>query len=215
MRDTIRLTGVRARGHHGVFDHERADGQDFVVDVAVEVDARTASGSDDLADTVHYGVLAEQVVAEIERDPVDLIETVAERIAAAVLTHRAALATEVTVHKPQAPITVPFDDVSITIRRSVQEAGNATTDKKGMWADSSFEDLVQYNDGFRTQLFGDAEQIAERIIAYKKRGVDLFLLGFLHFQEELERFGETVIPIVRELEADLARTGDPIGVAAR
>ncbi len=98
-------------------------------------------------------------------------------------------------------------------RKSVQEAGNATADKKGMWADSSFDDLVQYNDGFRTQLFGDAEQIAARIIEYKKRGVDLFLLGFLHFQEELERFGETVIPIVRELEADLARTGDPIGVA--
>ena len=100
-------------------------------------------------------------------------------------------------------------------RRSVQEAGNSTADQKGMWADSSLEDLVQYNDGFRTQLFGDAQQIAERIIEYKKRGVDLFLLGFLHFQEELEHFGETVIPIVRELEADLARTGDPIGVAAR
>ena len=98
-------------------------------------------------------------------------------------------------------------------RKSVQEAGNATADKKGMWADSTFDDLVQYNDGFRTQLFGDAEQIATRIIEYKKRGVDLFLLGFLHFQEELERFGETVLPIVRELEADLARTGDPIGVA--
>ncbi len=96
----------------------------------------------------------------------------------------------------------------------MQEAGNATADKKGMWADSSLEDLVQYNDGFRTQLFGDAQQIAERIIEYKKRGVDLFLLGFLHFQEELEHFGETVIPIVRELEADLARTGDPMGVAA-
>ncbi|ROP63652.1 dihydroneopterin aldolase [Curtobacterium sp. PhB130] len=118
MNDTIRLVGVRARGHHGVFDHERADGQDFVVDVAVEVDARAASGPDDLEQTVHYGVLAEQVVAEIERDPVDLIETLAERIAAAVLTHRAALATEVTVHKPQAPITVPFTDVSITIRRA-------------------------------------------------------------------------------------------------
>ena len=100
-------------------------------------------------------------------------------------------------------------------RKSVQEAGNATADKKGMWADSSFEDLVQYNDGFRTQLFGDAQQIAERIIAYKKRGVDLFLLGFLHFQEELERFGETVIPIVRELEADLARSGDPLVVSGR
>lgn len=97
-------------------------------------------------------------------------------------------------------------------RRSVQQAGASTADRKGMWADSTFEDLVQYNDGFRTQLFGPPEQVAERIIAYKKRGVDLFLLGFLHFQEELEAFGEKVIPIVRELEADLARTGDPIGV---
>lgn len=127
MNDTIRLTGVRARGNHGVFDHERADGQDFVVDVAVEVDARVSSGSDDLEDTVHYGVVAEQVVAEIEGGPVDLIETLAERIAAAVLTHRAALAVEVTVHKPQAPITVPFTDVSITIRRArggVRAAGS-------------------------------------------------------------------------------------------
>ena len=98
-------------------------------------------------------------------------------------------------------------------RKSVQEAGNATADKKGMWADSSVDDLVQYNDGFRTQLFGDAQQIAERIIEYKKRGVDLFLLGFLHFQEELELFGETVIPIVRELEADLIRSGDPVTAA--
>ncbi|WFR67637.1 dihydroneopterin aldolase [Curtobacterium flaccumfaciens] len=119
---------VRARGHHGVFDHERADGQEFVVDVAVEVDARAASDDDDLERTVHYGVLAEQVVAEIERDPVDLIETLAERIAGAVLAHRAALATEVTVHKPQAPITVPFTDVSITIRRS-RDGGGAAHDE--------------------------------------------------------------------------------------
>ncbi len=108
------------------------------------------------------------------------------------------------------------DDTAVEgFRQSVQQAGASTNDGKGMWTDSTFDDLVQYNDGFRTQLFGDAQQIAERIIAYKKRGVDLFLLGFLHFQEELERFGETVIPIVRELEADLARTGDPIGVASR
>jgi len=108
------------------------------------------------------------------------------------------------------------DDSAVQgFRRSVQEAGAATKDGKGMWADSSLDDLVQYNDGFRTKLFGDAQQIAERIIEYKKRGVDLFLLGFLHFQEELEHFGETVIPIVRELEADLARTGDAIAVPAR
>ena len=95
-------------------------------------------------------------------------------------------------------------------RRSVQQAGSSTADRKGMWADSTFEDLVQYNDGFRTQLFGSPEQVAERIIEYKKRGVNLFLLGFLHFQEELEAFGQNVIPIVRELEAELDRTGDVV-----
>ncbi|WP_120003476.1 dimethylsulfone monooxygenase SfnG [Nesterenkonia muleiensis] len=99
-------------------------------------------------------------------------------------------------------------------RRSVQEAGPATADKKGMWADSSFEDLVQYNDGFRTQLIGTPEQVADRIIEYKKIGVDLILTGFLHFQEELEAFGKTVIPIVREKEAELLATGQlqPAGV---
>ncbi|MCW2555112.1 MAG: dimethyl sulfone monooxygenase SfnG, partial [Mycobacterium sp.] len=66
---------------------------------------------------------------------------------------------------------------------------------------SSFEDLVQYNDGFRTQLIGTPEQIAERIAAYRKRGVDLILGGFLHFQEEIEYFGATVLPLVREIEA--------------
>ena len=92
-------------------------------------------------------------------------------------------------------------------RKSVQQAGASTHDKKGMWADSSFEDLVQYNDGFRTQLIGDPEQVARRIIEYKKRGVNLLLLGFLHFIEEVEAFGTRVIPIVRELEAELERTG--------
>lgn len=92
-------------------------------------------------------------------------------------------------------------------RKSVQEAGAATHDKKGMWADSSFEDLVQYNDGFRTQLIGDPEQVARRIIEYKKRGVNLLLLGFLHFIDEVEAFGTRVIPIVRELEAEIERKG--------
>ncbi len=86
-------------------------------------------------------------------------------------------------------------------RTSVQQAGPATADRKGMWADSNFEDLVQYNDGFRTQLIGTPEQVARRIVEYRRRGVDLLLLGFLHFQEELEQFGAKVIPLVRELEA--------------
>jgi FMNH2-dependent dimethyl sulfone monooxygenase len=91
-------------------------------------------------------------------------------------------------------------------RSAVQQAGSSTGDKKGMWADSSFEDLVQYNDGFRTQLIGTPEQIAERIAAYRKRGVDLILGGFLHFQEEIEYFGANVLPLIREIES--ADSGD-------
>lgn len=115
--DCITLTGLRATGHHGVFEHERADGQEFVIDVTVWLDLAPAAHSDDLAGTVHYGILADEVVAAVENDPVDLIETLAERIAQVVLTHEAALATRVTVHKPSAPITVPFDDVAVTITR--------------------------------------------------------------------------------------------------
>ncbi|WP_046301402.1 MULTISPECIES: dimethylsulfone monooxygenase SfnG [unclassified Mycobacterium] len=84
---------------------------------------------------------------------------------------------------------------------AVRQAGASTADQRGMWANSTFEDLVQYNDGFRTQLIGTAEQVAERIVAYRKLGVNLILAGFLHFQEEVEAFGRNVLPLVRELEA--------------
>jgi dihydroneopterin aldolase len=104
--------------HHGVFEHERENGQEFVIDISVWLDSRGAAESDDLNRTVHYGILAEEVVAAVERDPVDLIETVAERIAGVALAHPAVLRTRVTLHKPSAPITVPFEDVSITIERS-------------------------------------------------------------------------------------------------
>jgi dihydroneopterin aldolase len=115
--DHLTLTGLRAFGHHGVFDHERESGQEFILDVTVWLDFRAAASSDDLDRTVHYGVLAEQIVAAVERDPVDLIETLAERVAALVLDHPAANSVRVTVHKPSAPITVPFADVSVTITR--------------------------------------------------------------------------------------------------
>ena len=91
-------------------------------------------------------------------------------------------------------------------RQSVQEAGASTTDGKGMWADSSFEDLVQYNDGFKTRLIGTPEEIADRIIEYKKVGVNLMLTCYLHFIEETAAFGRDVLPIVREKEQDLARS---------
>lgn len=115
--DSIVLTGLRVRANHGVFDFERAEGQDFVVDVTAWLDLSVAAAGDDLSSTVHYGELAEEVVAAVERDPVDLIETVAERVAATVLAHEPVDVVEVTVHKPQAPISVPFGDVAVRITR--------------------------------------------------------------------------------------------------
>lgn len=116
--DLIRLTGVRARGFHGVFAHERRDGQDFVVDVVMSVDLARAGASDDLRHTVHYGEVAADVVAVIEGEPRDLIESLAAEIAEVVLARPLVEAVEVTVHKPQAPVGVPFGDVEVVVRRT-------------------------------------------------------------------------------------------------
>jgi dihydroneopterin aldolase len=118
--DTIRLTGLRVRGHHGVYDFERAEGQDFVVDVALELGLAGAARSDQVADTVHYGELADRLASIIGGEPVSLLETLASRLVDACLAdHRVAAAT-VTVHKPQAPIRHSFSDVSVTLRRANQ-----------------------------------------------------------------------------------------------
>ena len=115
--DSITLTGLRITAHHGVFDFERENGQEFVIDVTVWLDFRAAASGDDLARTIHYGELAVEVADAVRRDPVDLIETLAERIADVVLAHEAAERVRVTVHKPQAPIEIPFADVSVQIER--------------------------------------------------------------------------------------------------
>jgi dihydroneopterin aldolase len=115
--DHITLTGLRVHAHHGVFDFEREAGQEFVTDVTAWLDFAAAASGDELAATVHYGELAVAVVDAVKRDPVDLIETLAERIASVVLGFSAVQRTRVTVHKPNAPIEVPFDDVSVTIER--------------------------------------------------------------------------------------------------
>jgi len=123
--DEIAITGIRAVGHHGVYAHERRDGQEFVADVVLALSLRRAAATDDVADTVHYGELAEKVAGILAGDPVDLLETLAERIASAALSYPIVDAVTVTVHKPQAPIPVPFDDVSVTVRRSREEAVHA------------------------------------------------------------------------------------------
>lgn len=98
---------------------------------------------------------------------------------------------------------------------AVRQAGRSTRDGTGMWQDSEFADLVQYNDGFRTGLVGTPEQIAIRIVEYKRRGVDLMLLGFLHYLEDVAYFGARVLPIVRELEAaDAAAGREPVTAGA-
>lgn len=119
MTDRIELTGLRVRGHHGVFDHERRDGQDFLIDITVWLDLRPAAVSDDLADTVDYGALAQLAHQIVAGPPRDLIETVGAEIADRIMNDDPRIAAcEVTVHKPSAPIPLTFDDVAVVTRRS-------------------------------------------------------------------------------------------------
>lgn len=122
MTDIITVEGIEAFGYHGVFDHERSEGQTFRIDVSVETDLAVAAESDDVRDTVDYGVLAQRVVSLVEGDPVNLIETLCDRILGEVLQMNGVRAATVTVHKPHAPIPVPFSGVSVTMRRGVDTA---------------------------------------------------------------------------------------------
>jgi dihydroneopterin aldolase len=115
--DQVVLRGLSVRGRHGVLDAERELGQTFVLDVVLHLDTRAAAADDDLTRTVHYGVLAEQVAAVVAGEPVALVETLAQRVADVALVPEPVVAVDVTVHKPQAPVTVPFADVEVRIRR--------------------------------------------------------------------------------------------------
>jgi dihydroneopterin aldolase len=116
--DTISLRGLRGFGRHGVLESERRQGQPFLVDLVLTLDTVAAAGSDDLADTVDYAAVAREVLAVVEGEPVALIERLAQQVADVVLTHARVSAVEVTVHKPSAPLAVPFDDIAVTIRRT-------------------------------------------------------------------------------------------------
>jgi len=115
--DRVAVLGIAGTGHHGVFDHEKRDGQPFVVDVTLAVDTRAAAAADDLARTVNYGEVAAAVLAVIEGPAYDLVETVAQQVADACLAFDGVVAVEVAVHKPEAPVGVPFRDVVVTIVR--------------------------------------------------------------------------------------------------
>ena len=114
----IELQGLRVRGNHGVYDFERADGQDFLIDVTLELDLARAAASDDVADTVQYGELAGKLAAVVAGEPVNLIETLADRLVTVCLDDPRVDAATVTVHKPQAPIPHEFADVAVTLHRA-------------------------------------------------------------------------------------------------
>jgi dihydroneopterin aldolase len=118
MADRIELRGLTVRGNHGVFDHERRDGQEFVVDITVWIDLVQAARSDDLADTLDYGQLAQRAADIVAGPPRNLIETVAAEIADDIMTDERLHAVEVVVHKPSAPIPLQFNDVAGVARRS-------------------------------------------------------------------------------------------------
>jgi 7,8-dihydroneopterin aldolase/epimerase/oxygenase len=117
VADRIALRGVRAHAHHGVYAFERERGQIFSVDAVLEVDTRAAAVGDDLDKTVNYADLAKKLHAVLTGEPVNLLETLAERLAEVCLADPLVDAVDITVHKPQAELGVPFDDVTVAIRR--------------------------------------------------------------------------------------------------
>jgi dihydroneopterin aldolase len=127
MTDELTVTGIECFAHHGVFEHERREGQTFVIDLTLGVDTGPAAASDDLHDTVDYGSLVGRVKAAVESDPVDLIETLAERISGVCLLDNRVEWARVTVHKPGAPIEASFADVTLTITRSTAERSEPPT----------------------------------------------------------------------------------------
>jgi 7,8-dihydroneopterin aldolase/epimerase/oxygenase len=115
--DRIVVRGIRAHAHHGVYAFEREQGQLFVVDASLELDTAPAAAGDDLELTVNYAELAQQLRAVLSGEPVNLLETLAQRLADVCLAHELVQAVEITVHKPEAQLGVPFDDVTVVVRR--------------------------------------------------------------------------------------------------
>jgi dihydroneopterin aldolase/2-amino-4-hydroxy-6-hydroxymethyldihydropteridine diphosphokinase len=230
--DWIALRGVRATGHHGVFEHEKRDGQEFVVDVDLSFDLSRAGASDDLADTYDYGTLATAVVARIEGEAFDLVEKLAAVIADDVLRDLRVDEVRVTVHKPQAPVPVPFDDVAVTVVRGraaprelpvvVAVGANLPRDEEG--PHESVRAALEQLDGtpglthvrasalFDTAPVGgpvDQPRYVNAVVTARSTLGPQALLEALHGIEA--RFGRTreVRWGARTLDLDLVQYGDP------
>jgi dihydroneopterin aldolase/2-amino-4-hydroxy-6-hydroxymethyldihydropteridine diphosphokinase len=200
-RDRIRITGIRGRGFHGVLTHERRDGQEFIVDVVLAVDMTAAALTDDLVDTIDYGTVAQRVHDDITGDPCDLIETLAVRIAHTCLRDSRVASVEVTVHKPSAPIAVPFADVSVCVSRMrVQRAAfsiganlgdRAAALRAAIRGLSRVGTAMTVSDAYETDPVGGPEQPA-----YLNAVVTL----------DTDRSPHDLLAIAHALENDLGRT---------
>lgn len=223
MTDRIVLQGVRARGFHGVLDSERANGQDFVVDVTLEVDLRRAGRSDQLAHTVNYAEMAADVVAVVTGPPVDLIEVLADQIAAAALLYPLVQAVEVTVSKPQAPVGVPFGDVRVTVERHrdvpvvIALGGNLGDTLSTLeaavreLADCDGLRITAVSGLFETDPVGGPEQpvYLNAVVLARTRMAAFALLTELHrIEADHGRVRETRWG-ARTLDCDLIQYGDP------
>lgn len=221
MSDQIVIKGISAKGFHGVLDHEKRDGQTFVVDVVMEVDLAPAGASDDLADTVNYAEVAGDVVGIIEGESLDLIEAVAERIATAVLTRPLVEAVEVVVHKPEAPVGHPFTDVQVRVRRERETpvvvalgsniGESLETLRHAVVALLGAVDIDAVSPVVETDPVGGPDQPAylNAVVVGTTSASPRALLRFLHDIEHVHGRTREVRWGPRTLDLDLIQYGDP------
>ena len=222
MTDQIVLKGISAKGHHGVLDFEKRDGQTFVVDVTMHVDLAAAGTSDDLADTVNYAEVAGDVVALIEGDSLDLIEALASRIADRVLARPLVEAVEVVVHKPEAPVGHPFTDVRVRVTRERQSQvviamGSNIGDSIETLHDAAISlygliDIVEVSPVVETDPVGGPDQPAylNAVVTGTTHLAPASLLAGLHDIERAHGRTREVRWGPRTLDLDLVQYGDPV-----
>jgi dihydroneopterin aldolase/2-amino-4-hydroxy-6-hydroxymethyldihydropteridine diphosphokinase len=224
MTDRIVLRGVSARGFHGVLDVEKVDGQDFVVDVELEVDLRRAGGSGLLAHTVNYAEVAAEIVELITGPSLDLIESLADQVATAALRRPLVQAVKVTVHKPQAPVGVPFGDVQVVVERCRDEpvviALGANLGPVQATLEAAVRQLARLDglrvtavsDLFETDPVGGPEQPAYLnavVLARTRLAAHALLTELLGIEADHGRVRETRWG-ARTLDLDLIQYGDPV-----